>query len=225
MGTDDLFHKRKARAAESISRKMAKRAPYDLVLIVCEGKTEDHYFSGLRNTLRLSNANIVIAEKNKGSDPLSVVKSAIEKFNKDPVYDCVYCIFDRDKHATYAPALDKIRSTRLKKGATIHAITSIPCFELWLLLHYVYTTRSFTAAGDRSNCELVVSEINHHIPYYQKGSKTIFATVVDKMDIAITNAKMLENYHKTSGADNPSTKVHELVEYLQNLTNKIYEAK
>ena len=38
MGTDDLFHKRKAREAESLRRQAAKRAPYDVVLIVCEGE-------------------------------------------------------------------------------------------------------------------------------------------------------------------------------------------
>lgn len=225
MGTDDLFHKRKARKAELLRRKLAKRAPYDVVLIVCEGsKTEPNYFSGLRKHLRLSNANIVIADKTTGTDPFSIVNFAIKEFNKDPCYDRVFCVFDKDKHSTYDKALDKIRGTRLKK-ATIHAITSIPCFEVWILLHFVYTTRSFHTAGSASNCDLVVSEIKHHIPDYQKGSKDIFATVADKMDTAIANAKKLENFHKTSGTDNPSTKVYELVEYLQDLKNEISEAK
>ena len=228
MGTDDLFHRRKARKAETLRRKLAKRAPYDVVLIVCEGlKTEPYYFSELRKHLRLSNANIVIADKKTGTDPLSVVNFAIEEYKKekDLPYDRVYCVFDKDKHTSYAAALDKISNTHLKRGAPIHAITSVPCFEIWLLLHYTYTTRSFSAAGDASNCELVVSEIKNYIPDYQKGSKDIFSTIADKMDTAITNAKKLDNFHKTSGTDNPSTKVHELVEYLQDLKNKIYEAK
>ena len=63
MGTDDLFHKRKSREAESLRRQAAKRAPYDVVLIVCKGeKTEPYYFKGLREHLQLSNANIVIAD-------------------------------------------------------------------------------------------------------------------------------------------------------------------
>jgi hypothetical protein len=49
MGTDDLFHKRKARRLETHRREKAKRAPYERILIVCEGKkTEPHYFQGLR---------------------------------------------------------------------------------------------------------------------------------------------------------------------------------
>ena len=105
MGTDDLFHKRKASEAESLRRKAAKRASYDIVLIVCEGaKTEPYYFLGLRKHLRLSNANIIIADKKTGIDPLSVVNFAIKEFNKDPCYDRVYCVFDKDKHTTYAAA-------------------------------------------------------------------------------------------------------------------------
>ena len=49
MGSDDLFHKRKARTAELHRRRVARRAPYDRVLIVCEGaKTEPNYFKWLR---------------------------------------------------------------------------------------------------------------------------------------------------------------------------------
>lgn len=226
MGTDDLFHKRKARDAESLRRKASKRAPYDVVLIVCEGaKTEPYYFCGLRSHLRLSNANIIIADKTTGTDPLSVVTSAIKAFNKDPIYDRVYCVFDKDKHSTYDATLDKIRSTRLKKDAVLHAITSVPCFEIWLLLHYTYTTRTFFAAGDASNCALVETELKRHVTGYQKGSRNVFEFVKDKLDNAITNASRLDAFHQTSGTDNPSTKVHELVEYLQKLRKKIAEVK
>ena len=217
MGTDNLFHKRKARKAESLRRKAAKKAPYDVVLIVCEGsKTERYYFSELRDHLRLSNANIVIADKKSGTDPLSVVNFAIGTFKKKPDYDRVYCVFDKDKHTTYHPALDKIKATRLKK-ATLHAITSIPCFEIWILLHFVYTTRSFCTAGNASNCDMVVSELSRHISTYKKGSQHIFKSVAPKLPDALRSAKKLEAFHKTSGTDNPSTKVHELVECLMNL--------
>jgi hypothetical protein len=43
MGSEDLFHKRKARSANKLARKKANRASYDRILIVCEGeKTEPH---------------------------------------------------------------------------------------------------------------------------------------------------------------------------------------
>lgn len=218
MGTDDLFHKRKARKAESLHRRQVKRAPYDVVLIVCEGsKTEPNYFRGLKDSLRLSNANIVIADNTTGSDPLSVVNSAIKEFNKDPSYDSVYCVFDKDKHNTYAQALEKIRSTRLKNGAELYPITSIPCFEIWLFLHYTFTTSSFYASGNDSNCALVLSKLKTYIPDYEKGNRQIFKTVAQKLPDALTRANQLEEFHKTSGTDNPSTRVHKLVEALMKL--------
>ncbi|MBE8232515.1 MAG: hypothetical protein HAW67_02180 [Endozoicomonadaceae bacterium] len=39
MGSEDLFHKRKARSANKLARKKAKRASYDRVLIVCDRST------------------------------------------------------------------------------------------------------------------------------------------------------------------------------------------
>jgi hypothetical protein len=220
MGTDDLFHKKKARLAESHRREKAKRVPYERVLIVCEGKkTEPHYFRKLRQALRLNSVNVVIEDKGGGLDPKSLVAFAIETFKKDKDFDHVFCVFDKDKHASYPAALDTIRRTRLKGGATLHPITSVPCFEIWILLHFTYTTHSFSAAGDDSNCKLVIDELDRkgRIRGYEKGSEGIFKAISDKLERAIRNAKKLEDFHKTSQTDNPSTKVHELVQYLKSL--------
>ncbi len=74
MGSDNLFHKRKARQSESLRRKMARRASYDTVLIVCEGeKTEPNYFRELRNDLKLNSANIEITGDAGGSSPMNIV--------------------------------------------------------------------------------------------------------------------------------------------------------
>ena len=220
MGTDDLFHKRKARLAETHRREKAKQAPYERVLIVCEGmKTEPHYFRELRLALALHPANIVIEDKKSGLDPKSLVAFAIETFKKDKDFDHVFCVFDKDKHISYNAALDKIRATRLTGGATLHPITSVPCFEIWLLLHFTYTTRPFSTAGSDSNCALVIDVLDRkgHIRGYEKGSEGIFEAISDKLEKAIRNTKKLEEFHKTSQTDNPSTKVHHLVQYLKSL--------
>jgi len=74
MGTDDLFHKRKARKAESHRREKAKRAPYERVLIVCEGiQTEPNYFGGLCRELGLPPVNVIIEDKKSGLDPKGLV--------------------------------------------------------------------------------------------------------------------------------------------------------
>ena len=214
MGTDNLFHKRKKRKAESLRRRRAMKAPYDVILIVCEGKkTEPNYFSELKKAFRLSNANVRIC--GRGADPLSVVNFAIASFKQEPEFDRIYCVFDRDRHTTYDAALDKVRRVRLSKGSKMFAIPSVPCFEFWLLLHFIYTTKPFDAPPGDSTCSRVIEELKKHLPAYQKGDHDIFNRMQDKLDNAITNARRVEQIHQTSGTDNPSTCVHSLVEYLQ----------
>jgi RloB-like protein len=220
MGKDDLFHKRKERRAASLQRKRSKRAPYDRVLIVCEGsKTEPNYFKEIRDAYRLSTANIDICGEECGSAPLSVVNYAIKRFRDDPDYNCVYCVIDRDKHTTFDAAIDKLSQTRLGKNVKFTAITSVPCFEFWLLLHYCYTTREFCAPGNDSNCELVIAELNKRdrIPGYTKGAQNIFDLTKERLPDAIKHAKRVQQHNLTAGTDNPATNIHELVEYLTSI--------
>jgi len=223
MGTDDLFHKRKQRLAASLKRKKAMKAPYDRVLIVCEGaKTEPNYFREIRDAYRLNTANIDICGQECGSDPLSVVNYAIKKFREDGDYNRVYCVIDRDKHATFDAAIDKLTQTRLGKDVVFNAITSVPCFEFWLLLHFGFTSRQFCAPGNASNCELVLAELNkkERILGYCKGAKNIFALTKESLPDAIRHANQLQQHNLATGANNPSTNIHELIEYLIDLNSK-----
>ncbi len=217
MGSNDFFHKRKQRIAASLKRQKAKKAPYDRVLIVCEGaKTEPNYLKEIRDSYRLNTANIDICGDECGSDPRSVVNYAAEKFKKDQDYDRVYCVIDRDKHTTFDAAIDKLRQTKLGKGVPFVAIVSIPCFEFWLLLHFVYTTRPFCAPIAASNCDLVIRELTKpdRIPDYSKGAPNIFALTKDRLLNAIKNAQQLKQHNISAGTNNPSTEMHELIQYL-----------
>jgi len=44
--------------------------------------------------------------------------------------------------------------------------------------------------------------------------------IQDKLDEAITNARQIEQFHLTSGTDNPSTAMHRLVGYLRDLRKR-----
>ena len=224
MGTDNLFHKRKLRSNKSLQRRKAKKASYDRILIVCEGKkTEPNYFKELRQHFRLSSVNIEIENNTSGSAPISVVDHALKKYKETKDYDRVYCVFDKDTHPSYAQALDKIRRSRLGNGHKIMAAQSAPCFEFWILLHFEYTAGSFSATGKASICASVINRIKekHYIPDYEKGAKDLASILIPRLDFAIKNAKNVELFHKESctESDNPSTKVHELVEYLRSLKN------
>lgn len=221
MAKGKLFKMRKARAQAAMERKVGRRESYDVVLIVCEGaKTEPNYLNALKSDLGLSNANIKILDEDHGSDPLSVVNFAIKYYAEDSIYDRIYCVFDKDGHSTYQPALDLIESHPLKKTGKLFAINSVPCFEIWLLLHYSYTTKAYEKAGKKSPCDLVIQDLKAQIPDYAKHYRGIYETVKNRTEPAIKHAKQLKKHNNDVNSDNPSTLLHDLVEYLKGLKEK-----
>ena len=112
MGTDNLFHKRKAKTAKSLQRKSARREAYEKILIVCEGeKTEPNYFEDAREYFCLETVNVEVRGE-CGSDPVSVVKFAKQRYREEKdagdAFDKVFCVFDKDGHSNYLPALDAL---------------------------------------------------------------------------------------------------------------------
>ena len=208
MGTDNLFHKRKAIDARGLARRRSYQEPYSRILIVCEGeKTEPNYFKGLMNELRLSGVQIT---GESGSSPSSVVAFAKERYEQEESagfpFNQVFCVFDKDNHTTYEQALTQIREMR--PNNVFHAIVSVPAFEYFLLLHYEFTTSPFTS-------KQVLSALKKYIPKYRKGKENIFNDVRDKLETAKANAKKSMIDAAKNNTDNPSTKAHELVEFMQ----------
>lgn len=195
-------------------RKIIAREPYDRVLIVCEGKkTEPMYFQGLVNRYRLSTANVVVA--GIGSDPRRLVATAKTLAKKERLrgdsYDEVYCVFDRDQHAHFCPASKAARNAKLKLAR------SWPCFEYWLVLHFVYHRRPYDRSGNRSAAQNCVRELKWYLPGYTKGMSGVYKNLEDPLETAKSNAKRALSDAKATGSPNPSTEVHLLVAYLQAL--------
>jgi hypothetical protein len=92
-------------------------------------------------------------------------------------------------------------------------IVSNPSFEVWYLLHYEYSTRSYM------NADAVIRELKKYYPGYEKTSD-MYPLLKDKMDEAIARADRLENYHNAEEHQhpdvncNPYTDVHRLVKKL-----------
>lgn len=222
MGTDDLFKKRKARSALDQARRKASRAPYEKVLIVCEGeKTEPNYFQELKDFYEIDTANVVI-DGNCGSSPISVVNHAIASYLQETEtlepYDKVYCVIDRDTHDSFDEAIAKLANQ--KPEDVFHAIVSVPCFEYWLLLHFQYTTAAFMPAGKKSAGNRTEEALKGLWPEYHKGKKGVFNHVLENIEFAKANAARCLADARKRGSNNPSTNVHELVHYLQNIKQK-----
>lgn len=225
MGSEDLFHKRKAREGAALQRKRLERARNKRYLIVCEGtKTEPHYFRELLDDLRIRSHMVRIAP-NDGVSPDRVVDHALFLYKEDAeggdAYDTAYCVFDRDKHTTFDAAVQRTKDLRAA-GQPLVAITSTPCFELWLLLHFGYADQPFHAAGRKSIGDQVVAALKTKPGFakYGKGQKGICGQLKDRLDEAIANADQLRKHCALTGSVNPSTDVDELVKAIRALATK-----
>ncbi len=225
MGSEDLFHKRKARAGADLQRKKRERARNKRYLIVCEGtKTEPHYFRDLLDDLKIRSQVVRIAP-NDGVSPDRVVAHALVLYAEDAAagdaFDTVYCVFDRDKHTTFDAAVQRTKDLTAE-GKPFEAITSTPCFEFWLLLHFGYTAQPFHAAGKKSVGDQVVSALKAKPGFakYGKGQKGVYTQLKDKLNDAVIHADRLRRHGLATGSINPATDVDELVKAIQALAGK-----
>lgn len=134
-------------------------------------------------------------------------------------FDRAYCVFDRNGHDNYDAALRQIAASKEGREGRLFGITSWPCFEVWILLHFLYSAAPFEKTGRESSCERVIRALKAYLPKYSKGDRGIFESTADKMDTAIKHALRLEAENEKSGSVNPATKMHRLVAYLIELKN------
>lgn len=203
------------RPRTAVRQGVGTREPYDRVLIVTEGtKTEPSYFRDLVTHYRLSTANVAVVPSERGSDPGTVVETAVSLRDSETAqgdaYDRVYCVFDRDGHANFEAASERALAQSLRLAR------SWPCFEYWLLLHFEFTRAPFARTGGRSACDNCVLGLRRHFADYRKAVPGVFARLAGQLETAKSHARraLLD----ASGDErNPSTEVHQLVEDLQTL--------
>ncbi len=61
----------------------------------------------------------------------------------------------------------------------------------------------------------MLSELMSYLPDYKKGADNIFAMLLGRLDDAKNNAERSLRQAEASDTDNPTTRVHELVIFLQ----------
>jgi hypothetical protein len=215
-------HKQEAR---EIRRKKASRGMYERVLIVCEGeKTEPNYLNELRSHFRLPTANIVVRPSELGTSPIQVVQYAQQLFEQGDAhhglaareFDRIYAVFDRDDHETYHDALAYCAAHTLalrnseRQRVPLIAVPSVPCFELWLLLHY----EDVLDALHRND---VYARLKRHLPDYDKGNSGYWSRLQPLLADAQRRAQALAQRHSPEDGQQPCTGIGGLVAYLSQL--------
>ena len=115
-----------------------------------EGKeTEPRYFEGVRAALGAANERkVAIVVKGTGKHTLDLLDFAVEHCRYAPeTFDHVWLVYDKDDFpASDFDAMER-KCNELSDGSrTFHALWSNPCFELWPLLHFRYTTAHMSAS-------------------------------------------------------------------------------
>jgi hypothetical protein len=220
MGKDNQpKHRQKAR---DLSRRSATRQPRKRLLIVCEGeKTEPQYLEEIRREKRLSTAHVLVQQGGLGTAPLQVAQFAKQLFENGDVarrierraFDHVFVVFDRDRHESYEQALDALErmNMRLRNDAgqpvPVDAVVSVPCFELWLLLHFQDVRASL-------DCSEACRRVKQHVANYEKGRGGYWAQTKDRLATALERAQQLEGQGRARDDSQPYTAVGTLVNHL-----------
>lgn len=221
MGSDNFFHKKRKRKARDLERKLQQRQQQKRILIACEdSKSSAFYFEDMARAFGLK--AVEVRGKECGTAPISVLEYAswqqYESERAGDPYDRVYCVFDRDQHDSFELAVREIGKLN-QEGKPFYAITSTPCFEIWLLMHFKEVTNPFRPTG-KSPCDQVVSLLRKEKSFskYGKGQSGIYDRFSEKQKrAAIVNAKRLSMDNKKIRTSNPSTNIHELVAYLMEI--------
>jgi hypothetical protein len=205
---------RRPRSGGSLRRRGPVREPLPVILVVCEGEvTEPDYVDGFRRAYGANTVRVKVVAP--GGDPVGLVERAVQlraeaddraerERDENRRYDEVWCVFDVDEHARLRQARDRAAE------AGIRLAVSNPCFELWLLLHFVEHSAVMPARR-------LVERLRRHLPTYRK--KVRFLDCSEGYADAVTRAAGLDARHARDGRDgaNPSTGVYRLTERIREL--------
>ena len=210
-----------------------KRKLKPVVLIVSEGsKTEPIYFNHFKD--RNKNIQILLSSegrKQRKTDYKHIVNEAIRFIDENDLSvedgDTFWCVCDADVD-TNTPGAAVVKASQLAEAKiaadrnNINMIFSNPCFELWFLLHFEYTTKQFRGYDE------ILKSLLKHIKDYDKNT-SIFSSVKDKIDVASRNSIQLSNFqlqqkNLTENSDDsllidvnvvPFTNVHKLINIIK----------
>lgn len=137
-------------------------------------------------------------------------------FTKAPDFDEMWIVFDTDVPVEHGKFHDGVAFAEANDIKSAH---TTPCFEFWLLLHFLYTTAPMPKCAD------VIPRIEAETgePYAKNPATTrdLVKELIDKYKDAHKRAGQVRQYHEDAGTEppaNPSTEVDRLIESLDEST-------
>lgn len=200
-----------SRSVSSFRRTGAKFKTQPRILVLCEdSKSSKNYLE--EAAIYYRSYALVEFHHCGRTDPLGIVEAAIKRLAD---FDFIYCVIDRDDHANFDAAI------LLAKGQpNLAVLTSYPCFELWLLLHFCFTRAPYRSIGNASAADRLIADLQKKpgMAEYAKGkSKDLFKLLLPRIDNACNHAKRTLQEAEADGESNPSTPLHILIDKLKYL--------
>lgn len=186
-------------------RRIGTRELRKTIWLVVEGeKTEKLYFNEIRKRADLTATEIKVEPCKKGTSPIQIVESGHKLLSQDfPQIDEVWCIFDKEakKYERNFKFALEMAAQPVPTGKRLRCAVSNPCFELWILLHFVKTDKPF------SNCRDVLADLKKEAPLYTKSSRSEIEKICKEVSKAVEHARWLRNRNVAC----PSTDVDLLI--------------
>lgn len=207
-------------------RKPGRRQGYRILaperhLIVCEGeKTEPLYFQGMRDALKPEFRNrIHIVVKGTGLHTVDLLDYALRESRLSGGFDHVWLAYDRDDFDLREFDLVVGKCAQSSDETTVfHPLWSNPCVEIWMLLHFGFTTAEMTSAEVVAKTDATFRKWLKRP--YRKNDAKLFEDLSNRLSDAVSNAERLSRCHEDRGATSPSemnpcTRLYEIINTLQ----------
>lgn len=223
-----IRHRQNFRNRNFLTREEAKKELDKVILIACEGvATEPNYIKDLvrfkRNNFGECKNIKVVFTSHTHSDPFGVLNDLLsDQSYRDA--DEKWIIIDRDPEENFGKGAAGHTEENFKqaidtaKKLGIKVAWSNPCFELWIVLHFIFRDTSVTRQDiQRKALELLkkngILTINDKINN-MKSCPNLYERLNIFINKAIENASKLAANNKDS-FENPCTLIYELIESLK----------
>ena len=169
-------------AVKQKKRGQVNRSRTKLILIAAEGrnKTEKLYFHELFQNNKDYRVRFTSSTE---TDPVGIVASAVQYIQSEELDlkngDLAFCAVDTDTDISKQGQINQARKLAEKNG--VELLLSNPCFEIWFLQHFRYSTKSYA-----SNDE-VIRDLTTYIPGYKKNAN-VYDLIAHAQARAVTSS-------------------------------------
>lgn len=193
------------------------------LLVAGEGKTEYDYLSRFGQVYKSGGGPCLEVLDLNDNDPRRVVKKLIDRIETEKrqnIYDPregdkAYVLLDVEPHDS--SKLDGLRQAICRaENHGIEVLLSNPCFEFWLLCHYVGNAKACKTMNAPGVVEKALTKAGGPSKANLLRNPRLFKDMVEKAELAVSVAKHVHEVHHGGAPDltvkNPATGVYKLVE-------------